>query len=323
MPLVDRVLAGDRLAVARLISGVEDGTPQAEAALKELYPHTGRAQVIGITGPAGSGKSTLTNELVKEYRRRDRSVGVIAVDPTSAITGGAILGDRVRMLRAYGDPGVFVRSMATRGRMGGLARSTRDVIRVLDASGKDVVVVETVGVGQDEVDIARSAYTTLLVSVPGLGDDIQAIKAGILEIADIMVLNKADREGANELLAQLRHTLSFSKPPEGAWRVPINQTVATTGQGIPELIDTIDKHQAHLHATGELQTRLRSSIEDELVTLVQEAVARRVRSSLPSPESALLVERVLARESDPFTAASTLLSEVCSGAVTTLHEVEN
>lgn len=311
MPLVEKVLAGDRLAVSRLISGVEDATPEAEAALKQLYPHTGRAHIVGITGPAGSGKSTLTNELVKEYRRRERTVGVIAVDPTSSITGGAILGDRVRMLRAYGDPGVFVRSMATRGRMGGLARSTRDVIRVLDASGRDVIIVETVGVGQDEVDIARSAYTTLLVSVPGLGDDIQAIKAGILEIADIMVLNKADREGANEVLTQLRHTLSFTKPEEGGWRVPIKQTVATTGQGVSELVDTIDKHHEHLRSGGELQARLRASLEDELVTLAQEAIGRRVRRKLQDPDAVRLVEQVLARETDPFSAASGLLREVC------------
>jgi LAO/AO transport system kinase len=195
--------------------------------------------------------------------------------------------------------------------VGGLARATRDVIRVLDASGKDVVVVETVGVGQDEVDIASQALTTLLVNVPGLGDDIQAIKAGILEIADLMVLNKADREGANELLAQLRHNLSFSHPEPGEWRVPIQKTVAVTGEGIPELVDTIDRHRDHLRASGELQTRLRASLQDELVTLVQEAVGRRARTSLSTPECAELLERVLTRESDPFTAASRLLSEVC------------
>lgn len=313
MRLADRVLGGDRLAVARLISAVEDGTAESDAALRELYPNTGRANVVGITGPAGSGKSTLTNELVKEYRRRDRSVGIIAVDPTSAITGGAILGDRVRMLRAYGDPEVFIRSMATRGRVGGLARSTRDVIRVLDASGKDVVIVETVGVGQDEVDIARSAYTTLLVNVPGLGDDIQTIKAGILEIADILVLNKADREGANELLAQLRHMLSFSKPDPGEWRVPIKQTVATSGQGVSELVDTIDKHHEHLRSSGELHTRLRASLEDELVTLVEEAVGRRVRRALAGPDVAAMMDDVLARRTDPFSAASRMMRDVCGG----------
>lgn len=279
--------------------------------LRELYPHTGRAHIVGVTGPAGSGKSTLTNELVQEYRRRGQGVGVIAVDPTSAITGGALLGDRVRMLRAYGDPGVFIRSMATRGRMGGLARSTRDVVRVLDASGKDVVIVETVGVGQDEVDIARSAYTTLLVNVPGLGDDIQAIKAGILEIADILVLNKADREGANELLAQMRNMLTYTKPAPGEWRVPIQQTVATDGRGVGELVDAIGRHRDHLSSSGELQTRLRASLEEELVTLVQEAVGGRVRAALATPDSQALLAEVLSRDTDPFTTASGLLRQVC------------
>ncbi len=312
MPLVEKVLSGDRLAIARLISAVEDGTPEAEKALGELYPHTGRAHIVGVTGPAGSGKSTLTNELVKEYRRRELTVGVIAVDPTSAITGGAILGDRVRMLRAYGDPGVFIRSMATRGRMGGLARSSRDVIRVLDAAGKDVVIVETVGVGQDEVDIARSAYTTLLVNVPGLGDDIQAIKAGILEIADVLVLNKADRQGADELLAQLRNMLTFTKPEPGQWRVPIKQTVATSGGGISELVDTIDKHRVHLTSSGELQSRLRANLEDELVTLAQEAIGARVRAALGASDAQQVLASLLAHETDPFSAASRLLSEACS-----------
>lgn len=311
MQIADRVLAGDRLAIARLISAVEDGAPLAEEALKQLYPHTGRAHVVGITGPAGSGKSTLTNELVKEYRRRGKTVGVIAVDPTSAITGGAILGDRVRMLRAYGDPGVFVRSMATRGRMGGIASATRDVIRVLDASGKDMVIVETVGIGQDEVEIARSAHTTLLVNVPGLGDDIQAIKAGVLEIADILVLNKADREGADELLAQLRQMLTFSRPAPGEWKVPIQKTVATDGRGVSELVDRAEQHREHLELSGQMQTRLRASLKEELVTLVQEAVGRSTRTALSQPEADAVVQQLIDRTVDPFTAASGLLSRVC------------
>lgn len=311
MQLVEKVLAGERLALARLISAVEDGAPLAEEALKALYPHTGRAHIVGITGPAGSGKSTLTNELVKEYRRREKTVGVIAVDPTSAITGGALLGDRVRMLRAYGDPGVFVRSMATRGRMGGIATATRDVIRVLDASGKDVVIVETVGVGQDEVEIARSAHTTLLVNVPGLGDDIQAIKAGVLEIADILVLNKADREGADELLAQLRQMLTFSRPAPGEWKVPIHKTVATNGAGISELIDRAEQHRQHLEESGQLQSRLRASLREELVTLVQEAVGRSARTALSSAEADAMLQQLLDRSVDPFTAASGLLGRIC------------
>lgn len=234
------------------------------------------------------------------------------MDPTSAITGGAILGDRVRMLRAYGDPDVFVRSMATRGRVGGLARATRDVVRVLDASGKDVVIVETVGVGQDEVDIARSAHTTLLVNVPGLGDDIQAIKAGIMEIADVLVLNKADREGANELLRQLRHTLSFAKPEADAWRVPILKTVATRGEGITELVDSIAKHREYLKSSGAVDQRQRAFIEEEIVALVEEAVAGQARAELSKPEYQAIIERVVARDTDPFSAASQLMRDILS-----------
>src|SRR6185312_8693869 len=214
--LAERLLAGDRLALSRLISAVEAGRADAREAMTCLYPRTGRAHVVGVTGPPGSGKSTLNTRLAIEYRARDKTVGIIAIDPTSPYSGGAILGDRIRMMELHADSGVFMRSMATRGVMGGLARSTLDVILLLDAFGKDVVVVETVGVGQDEVEIARAADTTVVVGVPNLGDDIQAIKAGILEIADILVVNKADLVGADRLAADLRTMLQLGEQ-RSAW----------------------------------------------------------------------------------------------------------
>src|SRR5947207_1052476 len=226
--LAERLVEGDRLALSRLISVVEAGREDARETLRCLFARTGHAQVVGVTGPPGSGKSTLTTRLALEYRQRGQTVGIVAVDPTSPFSGGAILGDRVRMMELHSDPGVFMRSMATRGAMGGLARSTLDVVLLLDAFGKDVVVIETVGVVQDEVEIARAADTTVVVGVPNLGDEIQAIKAGILEIADILVVNKADLAGADRLLADLRSMLQLGNPRE--WSPPIVQTVATEGE---------------------------------------------------------------------------------------------
>jgi LAO/AO transport system kinase len=235
--LADALLAGDRLALSRLMSAVEAGRDDARKVLRCLFSKTGKAHVVGVTGPPGSGKSTLTTRLALEYRSRGQTVGIVAVDPTSPYTGGAILGDRVRMMELHSDPHVFMRSMATRGVMGGLARSTLDVVLLLDAFGKDVVVVETVGVGQDEVEIARAADTTVVVGVPNLGDDIQAIKAGILEIADILVVNKADLAGSDRLVAELRTMLQLGE--ERDWPTPIQQTVATDGTGVADLVDQI------------------------------------------------------------------------------------
>jgi LAO/AO transport system kinase len=228
MDLVERILKGDTRSAARLISLVENGSGEATAALKALYPHTGRAYVIGVTGPPGSGKSTLTDQITAQLRRMEKSVGVIAVDPTSPFTGGAILADRIRMQRHSLDREVFIRSMATRGHLGGLSRATNDVVDVLDAMGKDFVIIETVGVGQDEVDIVRTAHTTLVVAVPGLGDEIQAIKAGIMEIGDVFVVNKADREGAERTVLEIEIMLEHGESDSG-WRPRVFKTVASRG----------------------------------------------------------------------------------------------
>lgn len=306
--LVRRGLAGERRALARLITLVENRSSEANLLMHALTPHTGRAHVIGITGAPGSGKSTLTNELIKEYRHRGRSVGVVAIDPTSTLTGGAVLGDRIRMLENYQDAGVFIRSMATRGQLGGLAAMTNDVVRVLDACGKEIVIVETVGVGQDEVDIAKAAHTTLLVEVPGMGDDIQAIKAGVLEIADILVINKADREGVERLHLHLQAMLGLA--PKKQWQVPILKTVAAQGQGITELADKVESHLAFLKASGEYEKRERSRLRDELLARVREEITRRVLRHETQPGGlAQLVAQLETREVDLAEAALLLLKQ--------------
>src|SRR5205814_7667443 len=272
--LADRLLHGDRLALSRLITAVEAGRADARAAIKCLYPRTGKAHIVGITGPPGSGKSTLTTRLAVEYRARGKTVGIVAVDPTSPFTGGAILGDRVRMMELHSDAGVFMRSMATRGVMGGLARSTLDVVLLLDAFGKDVIMVETVGVGQDEVEIARAADSTIVVGVPNLGDDIQAFKAGILEIADILVVNKADLAGSDRLVAELRAMLQLGD--ERDWPTPIQQTVATDGSGVGDLVDRIAEHRAFLDSSGTWRQRRADSARRQVRAIVEDRVQRRL-----------------------------------------------
>jgi LAO/AO transport system kinase len=243
--LADRVLAGDPRALARAISLIEDEADVAAELIRAIYPHTGRAYIVGVTGPPGAGKSTLVDKLTAEIRRQGDTVGVIAVDPTSPFTGGAILGDRLRMQAHSSDPGVFIRSMATRGQLGGLARSTTDVASVLDAAGKSLVIVETVGVGQDEVDIVRMADVSIVILVPGTGDEVQALKAGIMEIADIFVVNKADRDGADRMVTAVESNLALQSYPEGQWRPPIIKTEATTGRGVPELWEAIKRFRTH------------------------------------------------------------------------------
>ena len=245
MDLVEKILQGDTRSAARLISLVENGSGEATSALKALYPHTGRAYVIGVTGPPGSGKSTLTDQITTQLRQMEKSVGVIAVDPTSPFTGGAILADRIRMQRHSLDRQVFIRSMATRGHLGGLSRATNDVVDILDAMGKDFIIIETVGVGQDEVDIVRTAHTTLVIAVPGLGDEIQAIKAGIMEIGDIFVVNKADREGADRTVLEIEMMLEHGDSDSG-WRPRVFKTAATRGEGVEALVRGVLEHREFL-----------------------------------------------------------------------------
>ena len=307
--LAERLLTGDRLALTRLISAVEAGRDDAREAMRYLFPKTGRAHVVGVTGPPGCGKSTLTTRLALEYRARGEAVGIVAVDPTSPYTGGAILGDRVRMMELHGDPGVFMRSMATRGVMGGLARSTLDVVLLLDAFGKDVVIIETVGVGQDEVEIARAADTTLVVGVPNLGDDIQAIKAGILEIADILVVNKADIAGADRLVADLRAMLQLSAQQRG-WPTPIQQTVATEGTGVRDLVDRIAEHRAYLEHSHTWHLRRADSARRQVRAIVEDRVQQRLERLTSGPDWEARFALIAAREQDPYSVAEEVLREV-------------
>ena len=291
------------------MSAVENGETQARATLKRLYAHTARAHVVGITGPPGSGKSTLTARIAAEYRRRARTVGIVAVDPSSPFSGGAILGDRVRMMELHGDPGVFVRSMATRGTLGGLARATTDVVLLLAAFGKDVVLVETVGVGQDEVDIARSADTTLVVGVPGLGDDIQAIKAGILEIADILVVNKADLDGAQRVVSELRAMVSLApSPADDAWPVAIHETVATTDNGVAALVERIERHRAFLEHSALWHARRTDNARRQVQGIVQARLAERLADAIAGETWTTRFAAVAERTQDPYSLADEILA---------------
>ena len=302
--LVARLLQGERRALARVLSMVENDTPSGREAMRLLYPRTGRAHTIGITGPPGSGKSTLAAALARGYRRASRSVGIVAVDPTSPFTRGAILGDRIRMQDLSSDAGVFVRSMASRGAMGGLAPSTAEVVAVIDAAGRDIVIIETVGAGQDEVDVAGSALTTLVVLPPSSGDDIQAMKAGIVEIADIFVVNKADLGGANAAVMHLESLASYLAP--GVRAAPVFRTIASRSEGIVELIVAIGEHRAYLEASGILQDRLRERARRQLLTAVRQLLeAHALDRAGDRLEQAAL--EVFERRMDPRSAAEWLL----------------
>jgi LAO/AO transport system kinase len=305
--IVERLRSGDRRALARVVTLIENGAPQARQILAQLHAHGGHAHIVGFTGSPGAGKSTLVMQLARELRRRDQRIGIIAVDPSSPFTGGAILGDRIRMQELAGDPNVFIRSMASRGSLGGLAASTRDVVRALDAAGFDTVIIETVGAGQAEVEIVRAAQSVIVVTVPGMGDDIQAIKAGILEIADIFVVNKADRPGADQTAAELRMLLSLDEQrKERTWRVPIIKTNAMTGEGVPELADKLAQHRASLLETGTLASRSGQQARSELLALLQQALLQRIEATIGPEEWERMVRDVVERRADPYTTADEL-----------------
>jgi LAO/AO transport system kinase len=308
--LVSRARAGDPRAVARLISLVEDESPLLREVTAALAPHTGRARIVGITGSPGVGKSTSTSALVSELRTAGQRVGVLAVDPSSPFSGGALLGDRVRMQEHALDRDVYIRSMASRGHLGGLAWSTPQAIRVLDAAGCDVVLIETVGVGQSEVEIAGLADTTLVLLAPGMGDGIQAAKAGILEIGDVYVINKADRDGADTLRRDLRSMLALAERAEGEWRPPIVKTVASRGEGLDEIVTEIDRHHAWLESSGQLSVRRTRRARDEIEAIAVTALRARWGDVHGRSELDDLAQQVAAGESDPYAAAETLLAEL-------------
>ncbi len=328
--LTAALLNGSRRALARALTIIENGHDDAGALLAALYPHTGKAWIVGITGAPGTGKSTLVNALTVALRARGQRIAILAIDPTSPFTGGAILGDRIRMRDLAGDAGVFIRSMATRGNLGGLARAARDAIRAMDAAGFEIVLVETVGAGQNEVDIVRAAQTTVVVEAPGLGDDVQAIKAGILEIADVLVINKADRPGANSTLHALRTMLELGHPaarvvnhhgqslttqaatndPAPLWMPPIIQTVASENRGIDALIEALEAHRAFLDEQGLVAQLERQNLENELFERLHVVLMQRLRHDLPASALADLIAQIQARAIDPQAAAERLLHHV-------------
>lgn len=329
MTLAEQLLSGNRLALTRLLTQVENDTSVGRAALTELFPHTGQAHLIGVTGAPGTGKSSLVNQLALHFRKQqERRVAVVAVDPSSPFTGGAVLGDRVRMRDLAGDPGVFIRSMASRGSLGGLAQTTAGLVQVFDAAGFDTILIETVGAGQAEVEIARLAHTTLVIEAPGLGDDIQAIKAGILEIADILVVNKADRPGVENTLKALKNALELAHPvrhvfqhhgtleviaaPDepvyNSWIPPILKTVATEGTGIGELADEIARHARHLRESGDWAARERSRLGSELDALLQGMLVTRFHEQVPESRYEEVLDRVFQRELAPWEAVKVLLN---------------
>lgn len=325
--LIDQALAGNARAIARLITQVENNPGAAQAIISAIYPATGRAHLIGITGPPGSGKSTLVNELAKVMRQSGRLVAIVAVDPSSPFTGGAILGDRIRLRDLSGDTGIFVRSMASRGSLGGLARATSAAVKVLDAAGYDRVIIETVGAGQAEVSIAAVAHTTVVLEAPGMGDEVQSIKAGILEIADLLVVNKADQPGANRTAKTLEMMLHFGQPAanEGPlrWDVPVLQTVATTGQGVAELAAAVERHRDYLLAGTGWEEREAARARQEIDDLLRDSFLQLLASRVPAEERAALLAEVVERRLDPYSASELLLAQALGeGALRSIRQDE-
>jgi LAO/AO transport system kinase len=311
--LAERLLAGDLRALARAISLVEDDAPAAPALLSACFPHTGEALRIGITGAPGAGKSTLVDQLARAFREQQQKVGILAVDPTSPFSGGAILGDRIRMERHHADAGVYTRSMATRGAMGGLAQAAVDAAMLIEASGRDRILIETVGVGQDEIDIVRLADITVVVLVPGMGDDVQSIKAGILEIADIFVVNKCDREGADRVEKELKSMQSYASS-HGTWIAPVVRTVASTGQGMDGLVAAIGDFTAWLSSDGHLQARREEQWRRRLTEMVRTELLRGLRAHGLKPEElAEHARRITARQEDPFATTADLVKAITGG----------
>ena len=297
--MISALRAGDSRALARAISTVENRYPGWSDLLKDLFPHTGRARVVGLTGAPGAGKSTLVDQLAKLYRRQNCTVGIIAVDPTSPYTGGAILGDRIRMQDHFADPGIYIRSMATRGSLGGLARATADVAAVLDAFGRDVILIETVGVGQDEIDIVRLADITVVILVPGMGDDVQTIKAGIMEIADIFVINKSDREGAERLEREIRALQSLAVRKDG-WTPPMVKTVASEGKGIEDLAATIAEYDKYLQKENRALRKRVENWQERLVEMLRDAMLEKARAQLGEGSIERLAVEVAEHKRDPY-----------------------
>jgi len=305
--LYQGVLSGDRRALAKAISAVEDQDPSSEELISKVFPRTGHAHIVGVTGPPGAGKSTMVDRVTKELRARGMTVGIIAVDPTSPFTGGAILGDRIRMNDLTSDKGVFIRSMGTRGQLGGLARATSDAILLMDAFGKDIILVETVGAGQSEVDIVQSAYTVVIVQMPGMGDDIQAIKAGIFEIGDIIVVNKADRDGCDKTVSELQAMLELGDRGQSGWKVPILRAVARDGVGIKETVDAIERHRGYLDENGLTQLHRKENLRHRFTQVLKEKF---VQCALDEKTDAGkdIMQSVETGSMDPYTAASMVIS---------------